>query len=286
MQAPLGVFNGRVSESSEIDALVGGALRALGRAFLWVDSAVDRVATGLGDLVVEISPDRPTVLGVDGCRAGWVGVVVSGGTATAVVAPTIAALVATVRTDHPDLAVIGIDIPIGLPDTAPRQADLLARQRLPAGRKSSVFPAPTRLATAATTHVEASAANREATGVGLSIQAFRLVPKILEVDAYVRSPRTCRIIEVHPEVSFAAMDAASVVPAKRTAAGVESRECALRAAGIEPPPYVRGQGYAADDLLDACAAAWTAARAAGGDAETLPDPPETFTDSLPAAIWV
>ena len=190
------------------------------------------------------------------------------------------------RADHPDLAVVAIDIPIGLPDTAPRQADLLARQRLPGGRKSSVFPAPTRVATAATTHVEASAANREAAGVGLSVQAFRLVPKILEVDAYVRTPRSCRVVEAHPEVSFAAMDAASVVPAKRTAAGAAGREKALRAAGIEPPAYVRGQGYAADDLLDACAAAWTAARVASGDAQTLPDPPETFSDSLPAAIWV
>ena len=280
------MFNGRVSEPSEIDALVGGALRVLGRALLFVDTAVDRLASGLEDLVEEVGTPRTTVLGVDACRAGWVGVVLSRKTATAVVAPTIADLVAAVRTDHPDLAVVGIDIPIGLPDTAPRQADLLARQRLPAGRKSSVFPAPTRIATAATTHVEASAANREATGVGLSIQAFRLVPKILEVDAYVRSPRSCRIVEVHPEVSFAAMDAASVVPAKRTAAGAESRQRALRAAGIEPPSYVRGQGYAADDLLDACAAAWSAARVARGDAETLPAPPETFSDALPAAIWV
>jgi predicted RNase H-like nuclease len=279
------VFNGRVSEPSQIDALVGGALRALGRALLWVDSAVDRLATGIGDLVEEAGTDRATVLGVDGCKAGWVGVVVSGGTSTAVVGPTITDLVAAVRTDHPDLAVVGIDIPIGLPDSAPRQADLLARQRLPVGRKSSVFPAPTRVATAAPTHVEASAANREATGVGLSLQAFRLIPKILEVDAYVHSPRSFRIVEVHPEVSFAAMDAASVVPAKRTAAGAESRSRALRAAGIEPPSYVRGQGYAADDLLDACAAAWTAARVARGDAETVPDPPETFSDGLPAAVW-
>ena len=159
-------------------------------------------------------------------------------------APTITELVAAVRADHPDLAVVGIDIPIGLPDTAPRQADLLARQRLPVGRKSSVFPAPTRVATAATTHVEASAANREATGVGLSIQAFRLVPKILEVDAYVRSPRSCRIVEVHPEVSFAAMDAGSVVPAKRTAAGIESRRAGAarrrhRAAVVRPRAGVR-----------------------------------------------
>ena len=81
------------------------------------------------------------------------------------------------------------------------------------------------------------------------------------------------------------MDAASVVPAKRTPAGAASRAGALRAAGIEPPSYVRGQGYAADDLLDACAAAWTAARVARGDSEP-PDPPETFSDALPAAIWV
>ena len=280
------MFNGRVSEPSEIDALVGGALRVFGRALLFVDSAVDRLVSGLQELVEEVGPDRSTVLGVDGCRAGWVGVVLSGGTATVVVAPTVSELVAAVRTDHPDLAVVGVDIPIGLPDTTPRQADLLARQHLPVGRKSSVFPAPTRVATAATTHVEASAANREATGVGLSVQAFRLVPKILEVDAYVRSPRSCRIVEVHPEVSFAAMDVASVVPAKRTAAGAGSRAEALRTAGIEPPAYVRGQGYAADDLLDACAAAWTAARVARGEADCLPDPPETFSDSLPAAIWV
>ena len=30
----------------------------------------------------------------------------------------------------------------------------------------------------------------------------------------------------------------------------------------------------------------TAARVARGESETLPDPPETFSDSLPAAIWV
>jgi len=58
------------------------------------------------------------------------------------------------------------------------------------------------------------------------------------------------------------MDATSVVAAKRTADGASSRATALRAAGIEPPAYVSGQGYAADDLLDACAVAWSAARVA------------------------
>jgi predicted RNase H-like nuclease len=76
------------------------------------------------------------------------------------------------------------------------------------------------------------------------------------------------------------------VPAKRTAAGLEARAAALRSVGIGPPAYVRGQGYGAADLLDACAAAWTARRVASGVAESLPDPPETFSDGLPAAIWV
>jgi predicted RNase H-like nuclease len=41
-----------------------------------------------------------------------------------------------------------------------------------------------------------------------------------------------------------------------------------------------------DDMLDAGAAAWTARRVARGEARTLPDPPETFSDGLSCAIWI
>jgi predicted RNase H-like nuclease len=281
--------SGDKSVIDDVTEAFGWIAGAIGKAVLAVDGAV-------GDLLervqeVAASGPRPAsydgyVLGVDGCKAGWVGVLLGGESATAIVGATIGDLVTAARLAHPELAVVGIDIPIGLPDSAPRQADLLARTRLPSGRKSSVFPAPTRVASAATTHPEASAANREAAGVGLSVQAFGLVPKILEVDAYVRSPKSCRIVEVHPEVSFAAMDPACVVLSKRTAGGHQARQDALRAAGVTPPPYVKGQGYTADDLLDACAAAWSARRVATGIAESLPDPPETFSDGLPAAIRV
>jgi predicted RNase H-like nuclease len=281
--------SGDESIIDEVTAAFGWVAGAIGKAALAVDGAV-------GDLLerveqVAASGPRPasydgSVLGVDGCKAGWVGVLLDGETATAIVGATIGDLVTAARLAHPDLAVVGIDIPIGLPDTAPRQADVLARTRLPSRRKSSIFPAPTRIASAATTHPEASAANREAAGVGLSAQAFGLVPKILEVDAYVRSPKACRIVEVHPEVSFAAMDPACVVLSKRTKAGHQARQDALRAAGVTPPPYVARRGYSADDLLDACAAAWSARRVAAGVAESLPDPPETFSDGLPASIHV
>jgi predicted RNase H-like nuclease len=273
----------------DVQAAVGWAAAAIGRAVL----AVDGVVADLLGRVEDVAGSGPgtsghdgVVLGVDGCRAGWVGVVLDAGTASVVVGATIDELVTAARLAHPELAVVGIDIPIGLPDSAPRQADLLARTRLPSGRRSSVFPAPTRAACAATSHPEASAAHRAATGVGLSVQAFRLIPKILEVDGFVRSPKPWRVVEVHPEVSLAAMDPASVVLSKRTAEGRRAREEALRAAGVRPPAYQARQGYTADDLIDACAVAWSARRVAGGTAESLPDSPETFSDGLPAAIRV
>ena len=94
-------------------------------------------------------------------------------------------------------------------------------------------------------------------------------------------------MEVHPEVSFAAIDPDCVIPAKRTTAGHAEPRDALRPPAFEPPPYLRGQGYGADDLLDACAAAWTAARVATGAAESLPDPfTETFFRRTTRAVGV
>ena len=49
---------------------------------------------------------------------------------------------------------------------------------------------------------------------------------------------------------------------------------------------LKGSGYAPDDVLDACAVAWSAHRRATGDARWLPDPPEVFSDGIRAAIVV
>jgi predicted RNase H-like nuclease len=226
------------------------------------------------------------VLGVDGCKAGWVGALLQDSTYDVLVARDIASLVTTARHAAPDLTAVGIDIPIGLPDGHARATDVLARTRLPVGRKSSVFPTPSRSVIGHTTHPEASAANREALGVGLSVQAFHLVPKTLDVDAFVRSGPPVPVLEVHPEVSFAEIDPLCVVPSKTSAAGAAARRAALRNVGLEPPAHLRGHGYDADDLLDACVVAWTAARYAAGTAYSLPDPPEVFSDGIAAAIWV
>src|SRR5688572_31046845 len=189
------------------------------------------------------------VLGVDGCRGGWVGALLVDDRVELVVGASIAALVASAR---PGPAVVGIDIPIGLPDAGSRLADVAARRELPVGRKSSVFPTPVRSAVSATTWQEANQANRHASGAGLSHQGFHLCRKIAEVDGWVRDGAGVPVLEVHPEVSFAAMGA-DTVPSKKTAEGRESRLAALRAAGLRLPDVRRCPAYDVDDVLDACA---------------------------------
>ena len=225
------------------------------------------------------------VLGVDGCPGGWVGAVLAPGAPRprVVVAPTIELLVETVRADL-DVQVVGIDIPIGLPDSSIRQADVLARRALP-GRSSSVFTTLSRPAYLAANRAAADAVNRGLSGQGVGAQAFALRAKILEVDAWLRSRPTVDVVEVHPEVSFATM-AGAPLPGKRTAEGQQARLDALATAGIARPSVLKGSGYSPDDVLDACAVAWSAHRRATGDARWLPDPPEVFSDGIPAAIVV
>jgi predicted RNase H-like nuclease len=226
------------------------------------------------------------VLGIDGCRAGWVGALLVPGAPRprVVVAPTVSELVETVRGEM-ELAVVGIDIPIGLPDDTTRRADALARTALP-GRASSVFTTLTRAAYGEQTRSDADEVNRRLSGQGVGAQAFALGPKILEVDAWVRSRPTVEVLEVHPEVSFAAMAGGPVEPGKKTDEGRAARLAALAAAGIPRPSVLKGSGYDPDDVLDACAVAWTAARRVAGLSHSLPDPPEVFSDGIPAAIHV
>ena len=225
------------------------------------------------------------VLGVDGCRGGWVGAVLVPGAPRprVVVAPTVELLVETVRTEH-DVLVVGIDVPIGLPDRTLRQADVLARREL-SGRAGSVFTTLTRPAYAAPDRAAADAVNRGLSGQGVAAQAFSLRAKILEVDAWLRTRPSVRVVEVHPEVSFAAMTGATL-PRKQTEEGRQARLDALAAVGVARPSVLAGRGYAADDVLDACAVAWSAHRYATGTARALPDPPEVFSDGIPAAIVV
>lgn len=222
---------------------------------------------------------------MDAYKAGWVGVVLDDGGAAAHVAKTVSGLVAAVEMDG-ELAAIGIDIPIGLPDTGRRQADMLA-YKVVGPRRASVFMTPVRAALEAGSHAAAVEVNRARAGEGVSVQMYGLRSKILEVDGWVRDAGR-RVVEVHPEVSFARLAGSPLLEGKRTWAGVHHRRRILADVGIQFADDLgeAGRLAAVDDVLDAGAAAWTAARVAEGAAAPLPDPPVVYSDGWPAAIWV
>lgn len=222
------------------------------------------------------------VLGVDACKKGWVGISNEGRGYFGV---TITELTSSALMDG-ILDVIAIDIPIGLPDSGPREADALAR-KLVGKRASSVFSTPVRAALVANTHSDATAISVQMTGKGMSQQAFGLSRKILEVDSWARnSPQ--RVIEVHPEVCFAIMGDSHLRYPKSTWAGSEERRGLLTVAGmsLSADIGIAGEMAGTDDVLDAAAAAWTALRFAKGVATSHPATPERFGDGHDAAIWV
>ncbi len=216
------------------------------------------------------------VLGVDACKSGWVAIRL-GPSVTAHFAKTIDAL-------PTDVSVIAIDIPIGLPDRGRRTADVAARDLL-GPRRSSIFLTPVRAALAEETHARASAVNRDLAGEGMSIQAFGLFPKIREVDTW-RPTTPCRVVEAHPELSFREMAGTPLLDSKKTWAGLEHRRGLLAEQGIHLPADLgeAGRQAAPDDILDAAAVAWTAARVVAGRAKPLPTPPDDY-DDFTVAIW-
>jgi predicted RNase H-like nuclease len=218
------------------------------------------------------------VAGLDGCRAGWVWVsrdLVSGEAAAGIVS----------RIDEvdclcPQPEVLAVDVPIGLTDSGPRTCDREARALLGWPRRCSVFPAPIRAVLDAESYAEACRIGRERSGRALSVQTWGILPKIREVDRYLRSDvsRTRRVREVHPEVSFRLWNGGrAMVYRKKSAAGRAEREALVLAAF--GPAYLEARGVlpaggcAPDDLLDAFAALWTAERIRRGAALTLPSSP-------------
>jgi predicted RNase H-like nuclease len=221
------------------------------------------------------------VLGVDGCRGGWVAVALEDGRIHE--CRFVASIVELV--DDP-ATVIAIDIPLGETDPCHRAADVAARA-YNSPRTSTVFPAPPLESLTAATFEQALAIARDLCGKGISKQAWHLGPKVLDA-----RPHWCadpmRFREVHPECSFRAMGGRTLMSKKKQRPGLCERQALLRDAGIDllvdthKPPATA----APDDVVDAAAAAWSAHRIATGQARSLPNPPEHDADGRPVAVWV
>jgi predicted RNase H-like nuclease len=204
------------------------------------------------------------VLGVDGWRGQWVGALLDGRSVRLIALADAAAVLAV-----PDVEVVGIDMPIGLPDDGPRPCDREARALL--GRAgSSVFPAPVRSVLATTDYASACEVSRAAAGKALSVQTWNLVRSIADLDRALGTPPDPRVREVHPELAFRRALDDRVTSPKATARGLAERIRALEPVvdvldGLADAP----SGVPAVDCLDACAAAWSARRIAGGTASSV-----------------
>jgi predicted RNase H-like nuclease/predicted enzyme related to lactoylglutathione lyase len=163
-----------------------------------------------------------------------------------------------------DADVIGVDLPIGIPENSPRPADLAAR-RFVGPRASSVFATPLRRILEAETYEQARLVATELTGKSISAQAYALRRRILELDEYAIDD--ARVIEVHPEVSFRELAHGPLVSKHRTD-GLVQRRVLLQQSGIDVP--ASAPRVAEPDLLDATVVAWSAARYARGEALPLP----------------
>lgn len=232
------------------------------------------------------------VCGVDGCPAGWVVTFLDCRTRALsfAIAPDFGSLLAMTE----PAVMVAVDIPIGLLDAAAprgRACDREARHLL-GPRSSSVFSPPVYGALRAATYREAVATNRASSkhGLGLSKQCYALFPRLREVHAMMTPELQKRIKEVHPELCFRAMNAETpLVHAKRTVEGINLRLRLLDGAGFPRPHQhlsVFAKSTAApDDVLDAMAAAWTAARLQRGTAQRIPREMISDRRGLQMEMW-
>lgn len=219
--------------------------------------------------------------GVDGCRSGWVVVVIdSSSTVISVqVLKTFAEAAVTIGGVEGAL----VDIPIGLPSAecpVIRRCDAMARELL-GPRASSIFAVPAREAAWAPTYAEACRRNEQILGRELSKQSWNICPKIREADAVFRlAPRLQNgIRETHPELCFRLLNNGHPMEnPKKSRAGRKIRTGLLRSWIGTLDPVLKAKrpsrGCEVDDLLDALAAALVARLSVLGKAGRVPLAPE------------
>ncbi|MDP4024301.1 DUF429 domain-containing protein [Methylobacterium sp. NEAU 140] len=235
------------------------------------------------------------IAGLDGCRGAWAGALLDLDDASRHRCGLFGSVAALLDAPEAPL-VVGIDVPIGLPDRVTgggRAADRAARARLGPAR-ASVFPMPPRAAVYAPDYAAAKAASRAASDPPFapSIQGWNIFPYVREVDELLRArpEARARVHEVHPEVAFHALNGLRPLglPKKgpRRGEGLRLRRALLAEAGL-PAALIeaRTPGVPEDDHLDALAGLVVARDILAGVAVPLPGAPEHDAFGLPVVIW-
>ncbi len=239
-----------------------------------------------------------TAVGVDGCRGGWLAAVRKNNS-RAITWARFETWSDLINGFDPRPQIIAVDMPIGLIDCGRRNCDTKARALLERAPKSSIFAPPRRPMLQMGSYEEANRWGQNqgpnsTCGGGISKQAWNLVPKIVEIDDWIRPARQDWVIEAHPELAFDNAVTKSAIPidalpSKKTLRGQVIRAQILTKLGISLPPIAEFptdcKGAQMDDFLDAAVLLFVAERKLKGEACCLPQTPQLDSLKLRMEIW-
>ena len=217
-----------------------------------------------------------SVIGIDGCKAGWI-------IAKTLENESISFQIIKNLNDLKRINVshIGIDIPLQLSHTGKRFAEIEARSLLK-NRACTIFTPPTLNALRAKNYMDACEVNFNECGKRISKQSWNLFPKIKEAQEFLdnKSINKLRVFEVHPELSFMAMNDMILVQAsKKTDIGREIRikliqkffpKFSFESVRNE---YKKNQTLD-DDILDSVSVLWSTQRIVDNIANFVPKDPK------------
>lgn len=232
--------------------------------------------------------------GLNPCKTGWIAIGLDHRTVRHELYETI---IAFWSANHGDAERVLINIQIGLPSGPnERLADLEARKQV-GRRNTNVFQTPTRQAMmygakhnfAKGVRSKASDLNYEINGKKIILQAWNTVPKIYEVDTFLRRTDSAQAVfmETHPEVIYWAFTGELMRYSKKLGIGFAERMQALlphqpNLLQLLSSAYdTHSNGLEDDDVLDAFACA-IAARCE--TIQTLPKQPPMDDEGLPMQL--
>ena len=219
-----------------------------------------------------------TVIGIDGCRAGWI--------TTQVLDNQLISfkIIENLDDDYlkqSNLSHIGIDIPLRLSHTGKRLAEIEARGLLKK-RACTIFSPPTLNALRTKNYIDACEVNFKECGKRISKQSWNLFPKIKEAHNFLKNNLISKVgvFEVHPELSFMAMNDMNIIEAsKKTDIGKEIRIELIQkffptfSFELVRNKYKKNQ-VLDDDILDSISVLWSTQRIVDNIAQFVPKDPE------------
>lgn len=146
------------------------------------------------------------VVGVDGCKYGWIAIAID---TDGNFELSKHLNFESIFKIYPKANKYLVDMIVGLGShSLERNIEKLARVKLKPNRTSSVFTPPCREAVYEKDYASAKLKNIAITGKSISIQAWNIVPKIIEVDQFLIKNKSFqhKIFEAHPEICFATLN--------------------------------------------------------------------------------